>query len=201
MSNLFSWVGWLALETLSINSTTVASCQSSSLISVPSVSTISPLPTHTHAHTHTDTGRPAPTWVSLAWHWTEPGWIDWTATCPPVCQPWIICNDIPSGGGGPCGVHSLWKMDSSIKRSSWKADRHRRRSLDPERCPTDSSRRLAVNVRPGCGAPCEPWAPIHPLPPTPACLIEPCLTQKATLSLFGDRPSWHLLPFSPRHVA
>lgn len=40
------------------------------------------------------------TWVSLEWHWAEPSRIDWSTTCSPVCQPWIICNDIQSISGG-----------------------------------------------------------------------------------------------------
>jgi len=44
--------------------------------------------------------RQGSTWVSLKWHWNEPRRIDWSATCLPVCQPWIICNDIQSISGG-----------------------------------------------------------------------------------------------------
>lgn len=39
-----------------------------------------------------------------------------------------------------------------------------------------------------------------PLTVPPCSLIEPCFTQKATLSLLEDRRSWHRLPFSPQGV-
>lgn len=100
-------------------------------------------------------------------------------------------------------------MDSSIKRSSWKAGHNRRQSLDPERCPTDSSRNLNSIREWESWLLNSPWTLgfcLPPQPPTPpplplsCCLIEPCLTQKATRSLFGDRRSRRHLPFPALHV-
>lgn len=94
-------------------------------------------------------------------------------------------------------------MDSSIKRSSWKAGHNRRQSLDPERCPTDSSRNLTNIPEWEAWLLNSMWTLGFFLPPPShcwshlsCCLIEPCFTQKATLSLFVDRRLWRHLPFS-----
>lgn len=98
-------------------------------------------------------------------------------------------------------------MDSSIKRSSWKAGHNRRQSLDPKRCPTDSSRNLtSIPEWEACllyslwtHGFCLP-SPSLPCSHLSCCLIEPCFTQKAALSLFGDRRLWRHLPFSALRV-
>ena len=96
-------------------------------------------------------------------------------------------------------------MDSSIKRSSWKAGHNRRQSLDPERCPTDSSRNLTSIPEWEARLLYSLWTLLFasllpPLFPSLRLLIEPCFTQKATLSLFEDRRLWCHLPFSGLHV-
>lgn len=96
-------------------------------------------------------------------------------------------------------MHSVWKMDSSIKRSSWKAGHNWRQSLDPEHCPTDSSRRLSSVREWEAWLLNSLWTLGLYLPrPLPAsfCLIEPCFMQKAALSLFGDGSLLLHLPLS-----
>lgn len=61
--------------------------------------------------------RRGSTRVSLGWHWTEPIRIDWSATCSPVCQPWIICNDIQSISRGLAACIHCGKWTAQSKEA------------------------------------------------------------------------------------
>lgn len=143
------------------------------------------------------------TWVSLEWHWTEPSWIDWTTTCSPVCQPWIICNDIQSISRGLAACIHCGKWTAQSKAALEKLAITRGRALTQNAVPLTqvATSPASMNGRPDCWIPCEPWASVSLPPPSPSCcLIEPCFTQKATLSLFEVRRLWQHLPFLDLHV-
>lgn len=112
--------------------------------------------------------RRGPTWVSLEWHWTEPGWIDWTATCSPVCQPWIICNDIQSISGGLAACIHCGKWTAQSKEALEKLAITGGRALTQNAVPVTRVATLpaSVNGRPDYWIPCEPWASVRLPPPS-----------------------------------
>lgn len=152
--------------------------------------------------------RRGSTWVSLEWHWTEPSRIDWSATCSPVCQPWIICNDIQSISGGLAACIHCGKWTAQSKEALEKPAITGGRALTQNAVPLTrvATSPTSLNGRPDYCIPSELGAsfclcaPPSPLSRLSRCLIEPCFTQKATLSLLGDRRLWRHLPFSALHV-
>lgn len=153
------------------------------------------------------TRRWGSTWVSLEWHWTEPSRIDWSATCSPVCQPWIICNDIQSISRGLAACIHCGKWTAQSKEALEKLVITGGRALTQNAVPLTevTTPPASLNGRPDYCIPCEPRA-CFCLFPSLLCsrlscsLIEPCFTQKATLSLLRDRRLWRHLPFSALYV-
>lgn len=129
--------------------------------------------------------------VSLEWHWTEPLRIDWSTTCAHVCQPWIICNDIRSISRGLAVCIHCGKWTAQSKEALEKLVITRGRALTQ-----NTVLPAALNGKSGCipGELSACFGPAHSAPSSLSCLIEPCFTQKAMLSLLGDRHLWQHLP-------
>lgn len=150
--------------------------------------------------------RQGSTRVSLEWHWTEPSRIDWSTTCSPVCQPWIICNDIQSISRGLAACIHCGKWTAQSKEALEKLVITGGRALTQNTVPLTrvATSPTSLNGRPDYWILSELGAsfasPLLSCSHLSCCLIEPCFTQKAALSLFGDRRLWCHLPFSAPHV-
>lgn len=106
--------------------------------------------------------------VSLEWYWSEPNWIDWTATWPPVCQPWIIWNDIQSISRGLAACIYCGKWTAQSKEALEKLSITRGRALTQNTVPLTRAEAspTSLNGRPGCWILCELRASLSFPPPS-----------------------------------
>lgn len=108
------------------------------------------------------------TWISLQWHWGEPSRIDWTTTCSPVCQPWIIRNDIQSISGGLAACISFGKWTAQSKEALEKPAITAGGALTQNTVPLTPVAAFPwkpVNGRSGCWIHCELWVSVYLPPP------------------------------------
>lgn len=124
------------------------------------------------------------TLVSLEWHWIEPSRIDWSTTCSPVCQPWIICNDIQSISGGLAACIHCGKWTAQSKEALEKLVITRGRALTQNTVPLTwvPTSPTSLNGRPGC---CELKASSFLPPPLPPLLPFLLLFNRAMLHSEG----------------